>query len=350
MEKKKKKIKKKNKLKILGVCGGNGVFLHPLKKYLVSNIEPRPIFHTKSQLQWYLNFKVPLFTDMIAASYVYPKIDIIIGAPDCGHSSILNLSKGSKAKNPLENASVKLFFESVKFYKPKLFVMENLPALLNKITMADFKSNFPNYMFVFHTLSVAEFGNSQKTRKRLIVIGFRKDLKRAGDVFMHMNDIYPVAELKKVGELLEGIGEDDIKFGNVREDEGKLVKMGAADKETLKSIAKVWRTDLKGETYWPMTNEKYPNIPYIPGVYRLHKKEYPQTVKKDTRQFRPDGKPLSPRELARIQGIPDSFKLYIDPDKKDYSINKARATVAKGVPYEVGLWLSKQLEKCLEYL
>ncbi len=344
------KNKKKRKIKILGVCGGNGVILHPLRKYVIGNIEPRPIFHTKSQLQWYLNFKVPLFTDTIAATYVFPKVDIIIGAPDCGHSSILNLSKNKKAKNPIENASVKLFFDSIKIYKPKLWVMENLPSLLNKIDMADFKSNFPDYRFVFHSLSVSEFGNSQKTRKRLIVIGIRRDIKRLGDVFMNMNDVYRVSELKKVGELLEDLGEDDLKFGHVRESEDKEVKMGAEEKETLKSIAKRWRKEFKGETYWPMTNEKYPNIPYIPGVYRLHKDEYPQTVKKDTRQFRPDGKPLSPRELARIQGIPDSFILYIDEEKIDYSINKARATVAKGVPYEVGLWLAKQIKACIKYI
>ena len=44
------------KLRVLGVCGAQGALLFPFKKYLISNIEPRAVFHTKNEEQWKLNF------------------------------------------------------------------------------------------------------------------------------------------------------------------------------------------------------------------------------------------------------------------------------------------------------
>lgn len=339
------KKKKSKKLKVLGVCGGNGVILYPFRRNLIGNIEFRSAFKSKSNLQWYQNFKVPYVSDLTVGQYLFKEVDVIIGAPDCGHSSILTYTGGrGKLKDPNENESVRTFFSSIKQYQPKLWLMENLPGMMNTITMSDFKDNFPNYRFVFHNLSVSEFGNSQKTRKRLVVIGIQKDLP--ADVFMYMNDIYRVNEIKTVGELLEGLEEDDLEFGNVREDEEKEVKMGKTH-YSFKAIAKEWNTKLKKEKYWPTGIVK---MPYIPGVYRVKKNDFPQTCRKDPRQFRPDGKPLSPRELARFQGIPDKFKFFMNPEKVEHSINKARATVTKGAPYEIGLWFKNQLELCKPFL
>ena len=44
------------KLRVLGVCGAQGALLFPFKKYLIGNIEPRAVFHTKNEEQWKLNF------------------------------------------------------------------------------------------------------------------------------------------------------------------------------------------------------------------------------------------------------------------------------------------------------
>ena len=43
-------------LKVLGICGAQGALLYPLKKYLIGNVEPRAVFHTKKEEQWKLNF------------------------------------------------------------------------------------------------------------------------------------------------------------------------------------------------------------------------------------------------------------------------------------------------------
>lgn len=350
MEKKQKK--KPRRLRVMGVMGGNGVILHPFKRYLMGNIEFRSAFKTKSNLQWYLNFqKHPFVDDLMVAKFLFKKPDVIMGAPDCGHSSILTVSSTGKMKNPIENESVRTFFESINEYQPKVWLMENLPAIMNTITMNDFKKNFPNYRFVFHTLSVMEFGNSQKTRKRLVVIGIKRGIEGESDIFMNMNDVYQVNEPRKVKELISDLKDDNFDLCNIREPEDKQVKMGK-EKLSFGEIQKKWNKELKGEKYWPLGG-KGSTAPNIPGVYRLKDTGTPATVRRDPRQFRPDGKPLSPREIARIQGVPDDFKLFLEADHPkgiEYALNKARTTVAKGAPYEIGLWFYKQLMKCKKHL
>lgn len=345
---KKKKIKKRKKLKILGVCGGNGVVLHPLKRYIIGNIEDRNVFKTDKNLQWYMNFQVPFVDDLMVAKFLFKNPDIIIGAPDCGHSSILGFTGNKKRSNPIENSSVKMFFQSILDYKPKIWIMENLPALLNSISQRDFKNNFPDYRFIFHTCSMAELGNSQKTRKRLLVIALDRSLP--SDLFMEFSELKRFNEPMKVKDVLAGLEEDDITLGNVRESPDKKIKMGKKS-FSFGEIEEGWNNRHKEAKYWPL-NEKDKDSAYIPGVYRLRPNQFPQTVRQDPRQFRPDGKPMSPRELARIQGVPDNYKLYIpeDTERLEYYINKARVTIAKGAPYELGLWLKSKIRICKKYL
>lgn len=349
------KRKKPRKLKILGVCGGNGVILYPFRSHVIGNIENRGVFKTEKNMQWYINFKVPFVDDTQVAKHLFKKPDIIIGAPDCGHSSVLGFTGNKKRKNPIENASVKLFFQAILDYKPKIWIMENLPALLNSISMLDLKTNFPNYRFIFHSLSMAEFGNSQKTRKRLVIVALDRSLP--AELFMAFSDIERQATPLTVDKLLAGLEEDDESIGNIRETPDKKIKMGNKSM-TFGEIEKGWNTTYKDARYWPLDSNK-PDGAYIPGVYRLHPKRFPQTCRQDPRQFRPDGKPLSPRELARIQGIPDKFKLLMPGSTDDaleegkdteYYLNKARITVAKGAPYELGLWLRSKIEICRKYL
>jgi site-specific DNA-cytosine methylase len=55
---------------------------------------------------------------------------------------------------------------------------------------------------------------------------------------------------------------------------------------------------------------------------------------------------MSPRELARIQGVPDSFKIHLDKDNLQYWINKGRASVTKCPPYQIAQWFKERIESC----
>ena len=333
-------------MRVLGVDAGNGVILHPLKKYLIGNIEPRAIFHSKGNKQWNENFKgIPFKRDYNEDLIHWAKrgVDVIMGNPDCGHSSRFSYSRIKKLSDPRDNPSINLYLESIRVIKPKIFLMENLPKLMDIYDKRFWYETFPDYEFIFHNLSVSNFGNSQKDRIRLIIIGLNKPKlgELLSGVQYYFLNVYAVNQERTTGELLAGLIEEDLELGHVREGLKTIITLSAGFKESLKNIQKFWLENPKLKRY-KVTDRKFTTAP---GVYRNLDNEHPATARKANRQFNPNGLQMTPRELARIQGVPDDFKIYFEKGKEPYWINKGRATVTKTPPYEVGLWFSKQLLK-----
>lgn len=333
---------------ILGVNGGNGIILHPMRRHLLANYEPRSIFRTEDDIQWKLNFKAPIYThklDLFNHHTHDPEgiVDIIVGAPDCGHSSILAYSRAKKLSNPKENFSLNLYFRSIKLYQPKVFMMENLPKMVEGIREEALYDTFPDYELIFIEDSVNVWGNSQKNRVRLVLIGLRKDAfkrKKLLEARDHFTNVYKINEIRTCEVLLNGLGKEDFKIGHVREDINETITLYAGYKDTLHNIQKTWQ-DNPDVRRWAVTGR---NFTTAPGVYRNLSTDLPATARKANRQFNVEGLQMSPRELARIQGVPDKFKIYIDPSKLKYWINKGRATVTKTPPYEIGKWFYNQLK------
>ena len=160
------------KLKVLGVSAGAGILLFPFRKNLIANVETRGVFYTKGLEQWKLNFgDTPYYKDGTLPDC---KPDIILSSPDCGSASIMRLSKVKELGNPQENKSLNLVIESILHYKPKIFLIENLPRLLTLLPKDFFEETFKDYKLIFHERSVLDYGNSQESRKRLLIIGVHK--------------------------------------------------------------------------------------------------------------------------------------------------------------------------------
>lgn len=325
-------------MKVLGVCGGNGVILHPFRDNLMGNIETRSAFVTPNDIQWDLNFSAPLDkTDQVA--YRKQAVKIIIGAPDCGHSSNLALSRGKKFSDASDNKSLSSYISMVNDYQPDFFLMENLPKMRD--TIGDTLDNlFPGYHLIVHVGPVSDFGNSQLTRVRLVVIGMKE--KRYAKYFK----VYPLSELKTSAELIEGLDKYDKELTcHVRESDDTEIPLywGEKRKITVAKARDIWNHQLtRVTTKWPVNNG---NLKNQPGVYKNLANDYPFTVRKSNRQFNHLGEQLTPREMARIQGVPDHFNLWYNKDNHGYCINKGRLTVTKSPPYEIGLWFHKCLKK-----
>lgn len=334
------------KNQVLGVCGGNGVILRAMKSRLVANVEPRRLFHTKNHEQWKVNFgEIPYYKTIQEAADTIPigDVQVIVGAPDCGHSSVLSYSRAKSFSDPRKNHSLNTYIEAVNYYQPFVWMMENLPALLKQIKPDELEGMMPGYHMAALEMSVSAWGNSQVTRNRLVLIGI-KDGENWETLMKHFTNVYPVAELKTC-EQLERIA-DDIQ-GDVREPDDTMVPMEYNHvKLNLGQIRDVWNNEFAGKSRWEMPGTKMKNLP---GVYKNEPDKYPKTARKETRQFDTDGNVLTPRDLAVIQGIPNSFEIYI-PETDDvkvlkYWLNKARVTVTKTPPYEIGKWFSRQLRK-----
>lgn len=324
-------------LKALGICGGGGVILHAMRAHLVGNIEPRAVFRTPHDQQWKLNFKVGY--DNKDVRYPKAQVNAIVGAPDCGHSSMFALSRAKKFSDPTDNASFKYFVESINYYQPAMFGMENLPKLLD--TMGDALYDvFDNYNLKVFTEPVSTWGNSQVTRIRLVIVGLRKDLPK--DILKKVK--LPKEEdfkLKTSSELIKGlVFNEDPALGHVREPDDFMVCMHykGERKISVAEARRIWMTEYEELKKWPANVGGMINQP---GVYKNVADDYPLTVRKQSRQFNHAGYMLSPREIARIQGVPDSFKIWYDEKFKMYCINKGRALMAKTPPYEIGVWFNK---------
>lgn len=332
-------------MNILGVASGNGVLLYPLKKYLVGNIEIRTKFKTPDNIQWKLNFgDIPLYNTEIGVNRLLnnqkEKIDIIVGHPDCGHSSVMATSRRKTLKDPKVNASLNLFFKCINLYTPDIFILENLPKLLREIEFI--QNAIPNYKLIPYHINFTDLGNSQANRKRLILIGIRDDKPK----FYHkIFKIQPVRKLKKTGELLDGLTYPNTELCHIREKITDTITLYGGFKDTLLNIKDKWVREFKNDKRWTTGNTR---MLKAPGVYKNLENEYPLTIRPANRQFNPHGEMMSPREMARIQGCPDSFKLWYDTKKSYYTINKARITIGKTPPMELGIWIKKQLKKIYE--
>lgn len=136
---------------ILGVDAAQGALLFPFQNdslfRIVANIEPRSVFHSKGELQWKLNFgNIPFVRSLEEVKNT--QIDLILGSPSCGHSSVFSYSRKKSLGKPREDATLNLYLSSIKKFKPAIFMLENLPKLLDFIPIGEWEHNLPDYQLI----------------------------------------------------------------------------------------------------------------------------------------------------------------------------------------------------------
>lgn len=118
-------------------------------------------------------------------------VDIIIGGPPCptfstiGHAKIqsVNKDKGECITEDPRNILFMDYLEYVKYFKPKMFIMENVPQFLTKYKGATFnevkriiEKDLPEYHIVeeVKVLNSVNYGVPQN-RRRMILVGHLKN-------------------------------------------------------------------------------------------------------------------------------------------------------------------------------
>ena len=329
-------------MNVLGVCAGQGALLFPFRKHLIGNIEIRGVFHTPGEEQWKANFGDIPFHKGFCLQEFDKKVDIILSSPDCGHSSVMRLSKVKELGNPKDNRSLNLVIAAILEYKPKIFLIENLPRLLSLLSRDFFEKTFKDYKLIFHERSVSDYGNSQVSRKRLIILGVHK---KTGKKYLNaFDEVFQVKTPKLTRDLLfvSPYGSNyniPIEKTLAMYDYRKLPEKKNL---TVEKIQVLWNSAFKNEKKWPIKTAK---MSTLPGVYRLELDKAPLTLRPADRQFRPDGYPLGILDFKAIMGFPKAYKIFMDEGNYLYWLNKARYTIAKGSVYEVGIWFKRCLKK-----
>ncbi len=216
-----------------------------------------------------------------------PQFDILIGGFPCQSFSI-------SAQNPprlgYKDERGMLFFEMVKVLKarqPRFFIAENVKGIFSAndgkafaMIISEFKN--AGYKVIYKLLNAVDYGVPQK-RERVIIMGFRK---KSDFYNFHFPKKVITSERKVLGDVImnEANADEKLFFSEravagmmaVREkmNKGRAMKMGEPCNTISAHLAKV---SLNSTDPVFMANGRY-------------------------RRF-------SPREAARIQSFPDTFKL-----------------------------------------
>lgn len=141
-------------------------------------------------------------------------IDIIIGGPPCQAYSLVGRSRDpDRMKDDPRNYLYKQYIKFIKEYNPKLFIFENVTGILSAKKGRIFQNIKDEMMDIgynldYKILDASDFGILQ-SRKRVILIGWRKDVKfsypdfKNKEIKWNINDLFYDLPKIKSGESIE---------------------------------------------------------------------------------------------------------------------------------------------------
>ena len=280
------------------------------------------------------------------------KADVLIGGPPCQGFSLAGPRKLTDRRNSLYTAMVKV----AKALKPRAFVLENVPGLLQlnggigaQRIFDDFSSL--GYKIDAKILYAPDYGIPQ-IRKRVFFVGLlNSKIKFEYPLPCVTKDKYITCE-EAIGDLppLEGIyGEEVQKYETESFSEYQIkMRRGAKklynhigtihDKKTLKFLAMV----PEGKNYKALPKRYEGIYKYHEALTRYHSKKPSLTINTGHRShfhYKYNRIPTV-RESARLQSFPDNF-IFFGNKSQQYK------QVGNAVPPLLGYHLAQQLRTYL---
>ena len=277
----------KNTLRYIDLFCGIGGFRYAIKDALEKlGLTGKCVFSSDidnfAQDSYEANFGERPSGDITAISATdIPDFDILLGGFPCQAFSICGLMKGFE-----DTTKGTLFFDIARILKekkPQAFVLENVKNLIghNKgatlATILDILRNELGYCVDYHLLNALDFGLPQK-RERVVIVGAKKPFKMSWE--------FNIIDKKTLEDILET---------NV-------------DKKHYASADIVAK------------RKKKHTSPYNPGIWHENKSgnisSYPYSCAlragASYNYLLVNGeRRLTPREMLRLQGFPEEFKIVV---------------------------------------
>lgn len=353
---------KKDKLKALGMICGVGSMLIGAKRQgfeIVGNIEWRKYYHTGTfEHNFPGSFMVDRIEDLDQEKIKACRdLDLIIGHTECGNFSNMRANK-TNAIDAGDKGDIPQFIEAIKKLRPKFFAMDNLPKSLIVADWAWYMENLPDYDIHFEWVNNYGYGNVQKNRKRLFVIGSLRELgfyfipgefEHDTTIIERLEEISPDAENNERLDLDAIYGG----WGRYQFDRDYIPKPIEENRLTLRDFQSLIK-DYPNNINFPYFNKKGEQKFKI-GYSKINV-EGPAMVLSGgggtcyDNHFRSDTLyPFTIRERAKIQGCPDDFvflpKGVTQTGKQYGSLIKQ---TGKFIPVEFCTFLTQQIKNFLE--
>jgi len=285
-------------------------------------------------------------------------IDFAAGHPECGRYSSLShtVKDGYQHEAGGDASDIPLFLKLVAHFRPRFFLMDDLPASFGPLPMSEYKRLLPDYDLFPEWVSNWGYGNIQKYRNRMFMVG---SLKSERFTFVPGEAEHSLSLVDFIGDI------QDTPFG----EEGGLANHQTVDLDatTPRYVNMRWYGDRPTWREIQQTNRPIKaQIPY-------HTPEGEEKVRPGTWSPEWDGPcpvlsggftpihplrklPMSLRERARVQGFDDAFVFYHDEDGpfakiwEPYSSAGQRGVkqTGKAMPLQFCTYFAKQVKAHIE--
>lgn len=322
------------------------------------------------------------------------EVDVIIGGPPCptfstiGHAKIQSVYKGKGEEDITDDPRNHLFMDYlsyVEYFKPKMFVMENVPQFLTKYKGATFNTvkeiisrDLPEYELVdeVKVLNSVNYGVPQ-SRRRMMLVGYKKGysfkypeithwykegkhnfdpnnevtdvskLKRHVDVRSALSDLPKITDNWRVSEVEYGKHDDLDEYQKLmRTNTNGSVKNNIC-RMSNERAKKVFTHMKQGDIYMDLPKEVRQILPFREDIFKDRLKRLVEVNPSWTvlAHIGMDGymyihptelRTLSVREAARIQSFPDDFEFVGNQQDTYVQVgNAVPPLLAKAVAEEV---------------
>lgn len=322
--------------------------LEPYKKYLNGDISKQEFYLAvpPEVLQTVINLEISDKTyknifekiDAIMVKDMISSVDVIIGGPPCqAYSLVGRASDPNKMVNDPRNDLYIQYARFLSYYQPKMFVFENVPGILTAQKGSIWKKvqqrlRTVGYNIEYKEVYANDYGVLQN-RKRIIIIGWRKDLDLYYPEFRRVRynaivndlllDLHPLEPGDEINQYICEINEY-LRLTGIRKVDDVLTdhqtrKIRREDREIYRIAIEMWNDNHRRLNYTdlPANLQFHKNVTSFLDRFKVVEGDMSYThtmlahISKDGHYYiHPDVtqcRSLSVREAARIQSFPDDY-------------------------------------------
>ncbi len=306
------------------------------------------------------------------------RVDIVIGSPPCQTFSSLSQGKikslGKDIKLDIRNYFYKNYLDYVTYFKPKVFLMENVPGFQTKYKGEIFqdlltyiKEQLPEYDVKYAVLDAKEFSVPQ-SRRRLFVCGYLREydfsFPTENREFCNIGKQYVTVEdaFSDLPYITDDWRLDAVPYSHPAKNKYQMIMRAGMDTAT-NNICRISNPRAKelfdkllpGQRYTDLTTEQQKEISLFDSfnssviMGRCHRLPLDECAWTVIAHIGMDGyeyihptecRTISVREAARLQSFTDDF-VFVGNMREQY------VQIGNAVPPLLSYAIAKEIEKTL---